>query len=254
MPLTGNLLLDSLSSPLRDSILAAARGITIPVHSVLVRVDHPPANLIFLTGGMAAMVLSMVTGETTEVGMLGSESLTGVTSLLGGHMVRAACVMQIAGSGLQVSRSLLQDLFRESAEFREHTLALVQSQMVISAQIAACNTQHQADARLARWLLIASDLTGIDMLPLTQDYLAQMLGAQRTTVSMAANVLQRSGAIRYARGHIQVTDRQVLQQMACECYATCRDAVAGLYVYPHPVQATHACLGMKGPVLVAKEN
>ena len=92
--------------------------------------------------------------------------------------------------------------------------------MAQAQQSAACNASHGVEARLARWLLRTRDLTGGEILELTQEFLAQMLGVRRTSVSLVANTLQNAGFIRYRRGHVEITNLEGLQEVACECYAT----------------------------------
>jgi CRP-like cAMP-binding protein len=114
----------------------------------------------------------------------------------------------------------LRKFANDSSVFRT---TLVRHEQVLFAQAqqsVACNVSHAVEARLARWLLRCRDLTGNDTLPLTQEFLGQMLGVQRTSVSLVASMLQNAGLINYSRGHIKITDLQKIREVACECYAT----------------------------------
>jgi CRP-like cAMP-binding protein len=227
MSLTGNLLLDSFSLPLRDTILSASRALSLEHKKVLVRRGERPVGIVLLTSGLASLVVTMASGETLEVGMVGPEGLTGASSLIGSDTSHSECVMQIPGKGLRVPSSLLQSLFSSSAEFRERILDNVQRQLNISTQLTACGVSHQAEGRFARWLLTASDLTGSAVLKLTQEYLAQMLGTRRTTVSLVAQPLLERRLISMVRGTVKIVDRPALVQIACECYGICSKIAQG---------------------------
>jgi CRP-like cAMP-binding protein len=113
--------------------------------------------------------------------------------------------------------------FYPSAPVRDAVLRSVQSQTLVLSQIAACNRLHEVEERLARWLLMVSDRLASESFFLTQEFLAEMIGARRTTVTLAAGSLQRSGLIEYKRGHIVIVDRSGLEDSACECYRIVRD-------------------------------
>ena len=153
--------------------------------------------------------------------MIGREGLTGASSLIGLNTSHPECVMQIPGKGLRLPSSFLQTLFSSSAEFREKILDGVQRQLNISTQLTACGVTHDAEGRFARWLLTASDLTGSHTLKLTQEYLSQMLGTRRTTVSLVAQPLMERRLISTVRGTVKILDRPGLIRAACECYAFC---------------------------------
>jgi CRP-like cAMP-binding protein len=219
---TGNSVLDSLSPSLRDAILRESRACLLPLQIVLLHPGKIPNHLVFLTSGMASLVTSMQNGGASEVGMLGSEGVSGVSSMLGSDPSQTECIVQIAGEGLQVPREHLMHLFKSSPELREHILQLAQTQMNVSAQLAGCNLQHQAEHRFARWLLTASDRIGSDNLPMTQEFIAGMISTRRTTVSLIVGRLQKQGYIQQRRGTIAIIDRLGLANIACECYELCR--------------------------------
>lgn len=134
------------------------------------------------------------------------------------HSIRPSFKFRGGGSTLDVRR--LKTAAEQSPTFR---VTLVRHAEVLFAQAqqsVACNVAHTLEARLARWLLRSRDLTGSDSLPLTQEFLSQMLGVRRTSVSLVANTLQQAGLIRYRRGHVQITNPEQLREVACECYET----------------------------------
>jgi len=222
MALTGNILLDAFSPALLRDVLEGSRKCYFEPGRVLVRRDSVPAHLVFLTSGLASLVITMEDGGTSEVGLVGFESMTGVFTLLHSTISPTQCVVQIAGNGIQVSRQRLAALFQASAEFRDSILRLAHCQMSISAQLSACNLRHGAEGRFARWLLSASDRTGSATVNITQEALGDMLSVRRATVSVVTAQLYSQNLIRKDRGSIVILDRQRLLSVACECYEICR--------------------------------
>ena len=229
MTATGNRLIDCLSPALAEELIAASRAVDLPLRTVLGATDQAPSYAYLLTRGAASVVVVMGEGGSSEVGMIGNEGLVGASALLGPAPMIADTFMQIDGKGLRIPMRTLRGMFEESIELRNHILQFVQYQMNMSSQISACNRLHEAEERLARWLLAASDLTQSDSLGLTQDFLAQMLGSQRTTVALVAGVLQRKGLIQYSRGKVRIVNREGLQACACDCHNVTHDALAKLY-------------------------
>ncbi len=137
--------------------------------------------------------------------------------------------MQLDGTALRIPLQELRKVFRSSEEVRSRILEFVQEQALSVSQVAGCNRLHEAEARLARWLLMARDRTQSDLLHFTQEFLAMMLGAQRTTVTMVAGGLQRSGLIEYHRGQVKILDRQNLEDAACDCYQITKNLYQNLY-------------------------
>jgi CRP-like cAMP-binding protein len=219
---TGNHLLDSLSLPLRNTILAFARPCELELKTVLVRSGKAPTSLVFLTSGMASLVVTMSDGGASEVGMLGREGVTGSSTLIGPDVNHPECIVQIPGQGLQVQRQFLQNLFSTSSEFQSRILEVVQRQLNISAQLSACNLRHEAEGRFSRWLLTASDLIESPTLVMTQEFLSEMLGTRRTTISAIVQPLRARGLISVTRGTVRILDRNGLKEAACECYEICR--------------------------------
>jgi len=172
----------------------------------------------FLEEGMASIVVTMRNGASVEVGIAGREGLIGLPILLGtGHSPTHA-FMQIPGSGFRIAAQVLKAEFDRPGTFRDLCNRWVQSQLVQVSNSAACNRIHNIEQRLARWLLLSQDKTALARLPLTHEFLSQMLGTGRATVSLAAAILQRSNLIICSRGKVDILDRKGLERMACECY------------------------------------
>jgi CRP-like cAMP-binding protein len=224
-----NLLLASLSPAYRSSLLARLRPIPLPTREVLYEPDETPKYAHFITSGIASIVTSMSNGSTAEVGIWGKEGLVESYHLLGAARMPARCFIQVDATALRMPYKDLQKEFQESSELRSCVLQGIQSHGYILGQLAACNRLHEAEARLARWLMMVRDRMESDTFYLTQEFLATMLGSRRTTVTAAASALQRNGLIKYSRGRIRIVDSVALEAAACECYATVRDLYRNFY-------------------------
>ena len=232
VPMVGqpsNLLLAALTPKYRASLIARMRTVTLGPREILFEADETPKYAHFLTAGVASMVISMANGASTEVGIWGREGLVESFHLLGGAKIPNRCIVQMESTALRMPFKDLQKEFHECHELRDCVLQCVQSQSAILGQLAGCNRLHEAEARLARWLLMVRDRTEMDTFLLTQEFLAIMLGSRRTTVTAAAGALQRKGLIRYSRGRIHLSDPVSLENVACECYGTVRELYASFY-------------------------
>ncbi len=220
-----NLLLTMLPSEQRAQLMRMLEPVAMPVRTVLFEPERVPHYAHFLTSGLASIVTYMKEGEAAEVGLVGHEGVPEALHLLGPAMVQTNCFMQIAGTGLRMRFKDLDALFQRDETLRRALLRFVQFQNVVISQIAACNRLHEIEERLSRWLLMVSDRIGDSQLNLTQEFLSQMLGARRSTVTLVAGSLQRSGLIEYSRGVIKILDRQGLEDTSCECNRISRDAL-----------------------------
>jgi CRP-like cAMP-binding protein len=228
-PSHANLLLAALTPKYRASLLARMRTVTLGPREILYEADETPKYAHFITSGVASIVISMANGTSTEVGLWGREGLVESFHLLGGARIPNRCIAQMESTALRIPFKELQKEFQECHELHECVLQGVQSQGAILGQLAGCNRLHEAEARLARWLLMVRDRTEVDTFLLTQEFLAIMLGSRRTTVTAAAGALQRKGLIRYSRGRIHISNPQSLENVACECYGTVRELYASFY-------------------------
>ena len=224
-----NLLLSTLSTTSRNSLLKHAAAVDLPLGSVLYEEAAQPRYVHFLLSGVASVVTSMPDGETAEVGLVGREGVAEGLHLLGPAFLSTRCMMQLAGSALRVPFAHIQYAFDNVPEVRNCILEFVQQQAAAVAQIAGCNRVHSAEQRLIRWLLMAQDRTGYGTLDFTQEYLSQMIGTQRTTVTLIAGDLQARGLLRYSRGKIQILDRPGLEAIVCVCDSVIRHMFENLY-------------------------
>jgi CRP-like cAMP-binding protein len=224
-----NLLLESLPVAYRNSLLARLKPVSLPVRTVLYEPDEAPRYAHFVTSGIASIVSAMSTGASAEVGIWGSEGLVESFHLLGKAKIPTRCFIQMEATALRMPFKELQKEFQENDDLRDAVLQCVQSQGFILGQLAACNRLHEAEERLARWLLMVRDRVDSETYFLTQEFLGNMLGARRTTVTAAAGALQRKGLIKYTRGRIHITDSAGLESAACECYKTVRSLYLNFY-------------------------
>jgi CRP-like cAMP-binding protein len=203
-----------LQPNLEPTLLPQNRDLSLPGEKVLYG--------YFLEEGMASIVVAMRNGVSVEVGIVGREGLVGLPILFGtGHMTTHT-FMQIGGSGFRIRAQALKAEFDRPGTFRTLCGRYFQSHLVQVSNSAACNRVHNIEERLARWLLLCHDRTALSRLPLTHEFLSQMLGTGRATVSLAAEILQRSKLIIYSRGKVDILDRKGLEGAACECYQSIR--------------------------------
>lgn len=190
------------------------------------------AHGYFLEDGIASVVVTVENGDTVEVGIIGIDGVVGLPILLGTTSAPGRTFIQIAGSGYRIEADRLKEEFERPSQFRDYVLKYFQGFLVQTAQTAVCNRLHNIEERLARWLLSCRDRTQSDKLRLTHDFLGQMLGAPRSTVTLAAGLLQRAGTIGYSRGVVTIEDRAALEGSACECYQAVKQEFQRLSLLP----------------------
>jgi CRP-like cAMP-binding protein len=177
----------------------------------------------FLEQGIASVVATVEDGTTVEIGVIGLDGVVGIPSLLGAGSAPGRTFVQIAGSGHRIESEVLKEEFERPGELRKHLQKYIQAYLVQTAQTAVCNRLHNIEERLSRWLLTCHDRMESDRLTLTHDFLGQMLGAPRTTVTLAAGLLHRAELIDYTRGVVTIRNRKGLEEATCECYHTVRN-------------------------------
>jgi CRP-like cAMP-binding protein len=185
---------------------------------VLVAAGDRLTRVFFPHHGVISLVVSLAGGGMVEVAMVGRDSLFGGSAALDGKISLTDAIVQLPGAASTIEVDVLRTAAEKSIAFRTTLIRHEQALFAQAQQSAACNALHSAEARLARWLLRMHDLAGEDKLNLTQDFLAQMIGVQRNSVSTVAHTLQQAGIIKYARGHIEITNLKALKDASCECY------------------------------------
>jgi CRP-like cAMP-binding protein len=187
-------------------------------HTVLQRAGEPTGHVYFPISGMISFLTVMRNGEAVETAAVGYDNAAGYNTALSGRNSNCQLVVQIAGRSLRIEKEAFRRSYNGSGAVRH--MIHVGNELLIEQvqQTAACHALHGAEQRLARWLLQSHDYAGGDTLDLTQDFVAEMIGVRRTTVSLMANTLQQEGLISYRRGHVTILDRNGLEQRCCECY------------------------------------
>jgi len=176
----------------------------------------------FLNFGLASLVIVVNDGRSVEVGIVGREGFVGTPIAAGLNRTPYGACVQANGNGFRIKAEVLEVILSSTPNLRLHLNQYAQIQAMQVAQLAACNRLHEIDQRLARWLLMCQDRICSDLLPMTHEFFAEMLGTGRPSVSLAAAVLQRAGFIQYARGTVKIINRKGLEEAACECYAVIR--------------------------------
>jgi CRP-like cAMP-binding protein len=184
--------------------------------------NEPQDYVYFPVAGLISVDALTEGGESVEVGVIGREGFSGVYGILGHRQAAHSVIMQGAGSGLRIRTSIVRDEFMKGGAFAELFHSFLYMQIVQISQSVLCNRLHPVEMRMARWMLTAGDRMQSDQLSITQEFLAQMLGSRRTTVTVAAGQLQREGLIDYSRGRVRIVDRAGLEAKACECYGIVR--------------------------------
>jgi CRP-like cAMP-binding protein len=218
-----NRLLRSVPSHELQEILTHLEFFQFKQHAIL----HEPAQKLrfayFPNSGLISLIVATEDGSTVEAGMVGSEGGAGLQAAFGLSKSVLRHVVQIPGDGFRIRSGALQNAISSAPQFQLAISRYLILQGMQIAQTAACNRLHESRQRLARWLLLAHDRVDSNVLPLTHDFLATMLGTDRPSVSVAAGMLQTAGIIRYTRGVITILHRRKLEDSACECYRVIRN-------------------------------
>ncbi len=202
-----------------DSIARLSlRPVTFEIEHEIEFPGNPIRHLYFVEEGMASMTNTFSDGSQVEVGMFGCESIIGVSALMGTRRSLNRVYTQIAGRGFSTTVEHARAEFRLGGIFQILALAYVQAQLLQAMQSAGCNAKHDLHQRLARWLLLCADRAHRNDFLMSHEFLSEMLGSSRPTVSVAAAVLKEAGIIRYARGHMNILDAEALEERSCECY------------------------------------
>ena len=194
------------------------RPIALKYRQSLYRANKAIGYVYFIETGVGSLVNTMANGQASEVGTIGNEGVVGLPLVLGDDRTPTSVYIQVPGAGLRMPATLFNKELARSASMRAVMLHYAHAFFNQVAQSAACNQFHSLEQRCCRWLLMTHDRMQSNEFLLTQEFLAMMLGVQRTGVTAAAGALQRAGLIRYARGIVTILDRRSLMRRACECY------------------------------------
>ncbi len=217
-----NHLLAALPESLKPEIFATLKLVEMELGAVVYESDQPITSVYFPTNCIVSLLYVTQDGASAEISVIGNEGLVGVTVALGGNSTPNRAVVQSAGFAYQMPVAFMKQQFDSCVELRMLTLRYTLTLITQMSQTAVCNRHHSIDQQLCRWLLLALDRVPGNQLEMTQGLIANMLGVRREGVTEAACKLQRLGAIRYKRGHIEVLDRSRLEALCCECYGAVR--------------------------------
>jgi CRP-like cAMP-binding protein len=220
-----NLLLASLPSGDLERLRPYLTRLSVRVHEVLVEPNELISNVYFPLTCMISIVTLLDDGTTIESATVGNEGMSGLSVFHGLDISTSRALVQIGGETLRLETAMLRKLLPETPRLGIALGRYADALISMLSQSGACNGLHSVEQRFARWLLTLEDRVGSEEFTITQDFLSQMLGAHRPTVTLVAGQLQRSGFITYRHGHVRILDRESLEEVACECYAIIR----GLY-------------------------
>jgi CRP-like cAMP-binding protein len=214
----GNRLLALLPSRDRARLRPHLKPAALAYRQSLYRASKPIEYVYFIESGVGSLVNTMANGQAAEVGTIGNEGIVGLPLLLGDDRAPTSVYVQVPGAGLRMKAAVFRKELARSASLRAVMHHYAHAFFNQVAQSAACNHFHSLQQRCCRWLLMTHDRMHSDEFLLTQEFLAMMLGVQRTGVTAAASALQRAGLIRYTRGNVTILDRRGLERRSCECY------------------------------------
>jgi CRP-like cAMP-binding protein len=218
-PIERNRLLLALAIADYRALLPDLEAVTIANGTVLFEARDPITHVYFPQRCVVSLLTGMGDGAGVEVGLVGNEGMVGLTVFLGAKTAATQAVLQVPDGAWRMTAAAFRRAVATTTGLQRVMERYAQTVFSQIAQGLACNQRHDVGQRCARWLLMAHDRVGADRFTLTQEFLGQMLGVRRPTVSLTAKALQSRGVIDYSRGTITVTDRPGLERAACGCYA-----------------------------------
>jgi CRP-like cAMP-binding protein len=220
-----NEILLGLPSSEREQLYSKLEFVRLKTHHVL----HEPGDILksayFCNSGLISILSVFPDGKSVEVGLVGKEGFIGLPLVAGFRTAPTRAIAQIEASAFRIDGDVLKKLLLQCPKLERQLQQFAQIMAMQTTQIAACNRLHEVDERLARWLLMSADRIGSDSVPLTQEFLAQMLGTRRSSVTVASGILQKAGLITHSRGDVKIIARKKLEDAACECYGLMRQRV-----------------------------
>jgi CRP-like cAMP-binding protein len=217
---TLNLILLGLPAIELSAAASKLEFVELPTHTILHEPGETLTHVYFINSGLASVLTVMSDGKSVEVGLAGKEGFIGLPLVVGLGSSPTQVIMQVGGSAHQMSAAGFIELLSHSPALERNLNRYAQILGMQATHVAACNRLHEVDERLARWLLMSQDRLGGEIVPLTQEFLAHMLGTRRASVTVAAGILQKAGLITYNRGSVRIDDRSGLEDAACECYTS----------------------------------
>jgi CRP-like cAMP-binding protein len=227
--LTRNRMLAVLPEADRERLAPRLSPTFLEIKRVLFEPGKPIESVYFPLNGVISLVTPLEDGAIVEVATVGNEGVVGVPLVLGGSLAVRA-ISQVSGWVLRMDAGTFLTEVERPGAMRDLTDDYLQALFGQISQAAACNRLHTNEERLSRWLLMSHDRVGLDEFGITHEFLGQMLGSRRATVTLSAGILQAAGLIKYHRGQVTIVDRHGLEQVSCECYGVIRDELEGVLI------------------------
>ena len=218
-----NRLLQSLPKVEREAVISKSEEVDLKFGQVLYEPFEPITHVYFPNNSLVSLLAMTTRGEVIEVGMIGDEGVVGAIALMGQNTTPFRALVQGTGRALRVEIEAMAALFERDTKLRKILLRYLHALLTQAAQLVVCTRFHSVEERLVRWLLISHDSLRLKTFSYTQEFLSQMLGADRVSVTLAVGALREAGLISTARGQITVLNRKKLEAQACECYQIVRD-------------------------------
>lgn len=215
---TRNHILSSIAAGDLARLRPAIERVELPHGMVLYESGALIADIYFPDDAVVSVVTATMSGHYAEAGLIGWEGMSGVEAMFDGPVALNQQIIQLPGYGYRAGLDAVKAEFERGSSFQKTALALTRNMLAQTSQTALCNRLHHAEQRLAKWLLMLHDRATGDVLPITQEFAALMLGSNRVTLTQAAGQLQDRGMIEYRRGVVTIIDRRALESFSCECY------------------------------------
>jgi CRP-like cAMP-binding protein len=213
-----NKILLTLSSQECSQVLSKLEFVRLQLHHVIHEAGETVKSGYFVNTGLMSVLAVQPDGKSVEVGLIGQEGFVGLPLLVGYRTSPTRVMVQGDATAYRCSDETLAALLKQCPDLEQQLHRFAHRLSMQTTQLAACNRLHEVVERLARWILMSQDRIGSDDLPLTHEFLGQMLGTRRSSVTVAAGVLEKAGLISHTRGSVTVLDRNRLEDAACECY------------------------------------
>jgi CRP-like cAMP-binding protein len=229
---SANRIVSSLPPDERERLAKMLQPVTFALGDVVYESGGHLQHVYFPTTSVVSLLYTMENGSTAEMGLAGNDGVVGVALFLGGDTTPNRAVVQIGGGAFGMAAKHLREEFARGGPFQRALLRYTQALITQISQTAVCNRLHEVEQRLCRWLLLCHDRVKSNEIQMTQEFISNMLGGRRESVTVAAGRLQDVGLIHYARGHISILDRQGLERTVCECYQIVKGEMDRLYGPP----------------------
>jgi CRP-like cAMP-binding protein len=223
-----SLILRGLSTSTIDRVIEAGSLEALHLRQQIYEAEENINDVYFPLDAVLSVVARMEGGSEIEIGTIGREGTSAFPLLMGASSTANVCYCQVRGAAIKLPAAIFRELKATDMTLRQRLDRYLQAYVNMLGQLAACNRLHSVYARCARWLLMTRDRVDEDAFPLTQEFLAMMLGTDRSGVAIAAGTLQKAGFIQYTHGTITIVNRAGLEDAVCECYAVARKQFEGL--------------------------